>query len=326
MQPRFFLLLLLLCITPVSLAATLGFSLDNDFFVGKDNHYTNGMRLAWLSSPRETGEKNCAYATGLCGLPGMGGAGHRQAWSIAVQQIMITPDDISKRLPDYSDLPYVGFTQLDLGFYSWTGEVLTGYGVRIGVVGKNSGTEQVQKSIHSLIGSKQPKGWDNQLGPATVGGVYVFQSRRLAGAQLGDGYGWSSHFAYGIDANNFIASGNLAGFVSYGHHMTTRFIPDFTGMSTSGAMVGRNKSSARNGWSVFAGLLAEYDAYDYIDRHAPARYHLDAQKWIGNVMVGFTHRWSALQLVFTLRSSNSTLKHNSDPLSFGDLTLLWDIP
>lgn len=326
MRLRFFLVVMLLCITPISLAATLGFSLDNDFFVGKDSHYTNGMRLAYLSSPRATGENDCAYPTGLCDLPGMGGAQHQQAWSIAIQQMMITPEDISTTQPDFGDLPYVGFTQLDLGFYNWDNDLLTGYGVRIGVIGKNSGAEQTQKVVHSMIGSKQPKGWDNQLGPATVGGVYAFQSRRLAGAHGDDGYGWSGHLAYGVDANNFIASGLVAGFISYGHDMTVRFIPDFTGMSTSGAMVGRDINGSPTGWSVFAGLLGEYEAYNYIDRHAPAAYHLDAQKWIGNLMIGFSHRWHALQLVFTLRSSNSTLKHNSDPLSFGDLTLLWDIP
>ena len=319
------LMLLLLMLWLPSAASTFGFSLDNDFFLGLDRHYTNGLRLSWLSDARRS-DADCGVDSGLCALPGISGAHRQQAWSVALQQMMVTPEDISRTTPNYNDLPYVGFTHLDLGFYGWSDRLLTGYGLRLGVVGQASGAKNSQQFIHRLIGSRQPEGWDQQLGPATIGGVYAFQSRQLYRQDLGAGYAWAAHFAYGVDINNFIAAAKMAGFVSFGHHMTMRFIPDFTGLSVGAAMIGNTEGSERTGWSVFAGLMNEYDGYSYMERHAPAAYHLDARHWLANLLVGASHRWSTLQLIFTLRSSNSLLKHQSVPLTFGNLTFLWHLP
>jgi len=322
---RNWLALLLLVTGLPATASTFGFSLDNDFFLGLDRHYTNGLRLAWLSDARRS-DSGCGFATGLCALPGISGSNRHQAWSMALQQMMITPKDITRTTPDYNDLPYVGFTHLDIGFYGWDDRQLTGYGFRLGVVGEDSGAESAQKFIHRMIGSDPPRGWSQQLGPATIGGVYAFQSRQLYRQHLVDGYAWAAHLAYGADVNNFMTAAKVAGFASFGHHMTMRFIPDFTGLSTGAAMVGNTDGESRTGWSVFAGFLTEYDGYSYMERHAPDAYDLDTQRWVANLLVGAAHRWSAWQLIFTLRTSNSLVKHLTAPLTFGNLTVLWSLP
>lgn len=319
------LVVLLLCLCcQHSLAGSIAFSLDNDFFLGMDSHYTNGVRLAWLSDEKQQG--GCAFATGLCELPGISGDKHKQAWSLALQQMMVTPKDITQNTPNYHDLPYLGFTHLDIGFYGWSGTTLTGYGAALGVIGEGSGAASTQKFIHRLIGSKQPQGWSYQLGPAMVGGVHAFQSHQLQQRQWDDGYGWATHAAYGVDINSFMASVKAAGFISFGRNMTMRFLPDFTGLSTSAAMIGAATNQASHGWSVFAGLLGEYDGYSYLAEHAPAAYDLQLRPWLVNLLLGASHHWGKAQLIFTLRTSNSIAENEEAPLSFGNLTLVWKLP
>ncbi len=304
----------------------MAFSLDNDFFVGMDRHYTNGLKIGWLSDAQQAAD-GCALATGLCALPGISGADKKQAWSLSLQQIMVTPENISRSVPDYSDLPYVGFTHVEWGLYSWDDQVLTGYGLRLGVVGEDSGAKQSQIVIHQLIGSDEPKGWDHQLGQDIIGGVYFLQSHHVLHHQTAPAYAWDMHLAYGVDLNNFIASAKAGVFISFGHHHTLRFLPDFTGLSNSAAMVGRVEGKDEDGWSIFAGLFGEYQAYSYVVEEAPsAYYHLQAEPWLGNLMLGFSHRWEKLQLIFTLRGSNSLIKQDKAPLSFGNLTFLWSLP
>lgn len=319
---RLFCLLLLFVIGQPLQAATLGFSIDNDFFTGQDSHYTNGVRLAWLSDAKQ-GDSGCAWRSGLCALPGISGDGYQQAWSIALQQIMVTPSNIERETPDYSDLPYVGFSQLDIGVYGWNQSTLTGYGFRLGVIGKESGAARTQEAAHKLIGSKVPQGWDNQLGPATVGGVYAYQSRRLINRSLGQGYGWTLDLAYGLDINNFVGAARTAVFFTFGHHALQHFIPDFTGLSTSGAMVASSDVQKTEGWAVFSGLLGSYEGYNYIVRHAPDAYGLTIHHWPVSFLIGVSRRWHSVQAVFTLRASNSKLENENAPLSYGNFTLLW---
>jgi len=135
---------------------------DNDAFkLGQitDKAYTNGTRLEYFH--RKKGEsKSFVYSL----MPEAGNESYNTlGWSI--EQIMITPTDISRTVPEAGDYHYSGALFFTHGLQSankarklnliseWV----------VGVMGPPSLAKETQIWVHELIGSPRPMGWDHQL-------------------------------------------------------------------------------------------------------------------------------------------------------------------
>ena len=120
--------------------------IENDVFLHDDSDYSHGTQVIYLrDSP----------------------AWVFDAWGIDILQDMYTPDNISSTEIQYGDRPYCG-----LLLASWFGDFskwtkLGTFNIRnefgIGSTGPNSFAQDSQKVVHSIIGSREPKGWDNQI-------------------------------------------------------------------------------------------------------------------------------------------------------------------
>jgi hypothetical protein len=313
-----------LLLSPLTQADILGFSWDNDLFVGQDKNYTNGVRLSWV----DEGQSDCESADGLtCGtvrlldpLPGVSAADEQHAFTVSLEQIMITPSDIKRETPDYSDLPYVGYADLELGLFSWNADSLYGYGLRMGVVGPDSGAEESQKIVHRITGSNEPEGWDNQLGPDLIGGVYFFNAHRLIRHTSDHGYQTELGTAWGIDANNFNGNAQAGGFIRFGRNLPGNFIPDYAGIGSAGSLVGLFDNPGF-GWEVFFGLAGQYVGYSYIEKKG-GDYDVEARDWVGTAVAGLGLRTNGFSFTMTVQNSTSPIR-DSDPLSFGNMSFMW---
>ena len=328
MRSVFHALVLAGCLTPaLGLANTFGFSWDNDLFLGQDKNYTNGVRLSWVGDGQADCENNggftCGVARTLDPLPGVSAADERHALTVSLQQIMITPSDIERETPDYNDLPYVGYTNLEVGLFSWDRKNLYGYGLRGGVVGPDSGAERSQKMVHRVTGSNEPQGWDNQLGPDTIGGVWFLHAHRLFRNTSDSGYQTELGTAWGIDANNFDGNAQAGGFIRFGRNLPGNFIPDYAGIGTAGSLVGLFDNPGF-GWEVFLGAAGQYNGYSYIEEHA-GRYDIETRDFTGSLITGFGLRNSGFSFTLTLQTSTSPIRDSSDPLSFGNMSFMWAI-
>jgi hypothetical protein len=76
---------------------------------------------------------------------------------------MFTPKNIYATQLIKDDRPYAGWLNFEVGYHLSSVKALHSFIFQIGVVGKASGAEYVQKEIHRLLGNGQPQGWDNQL-------------------------------------------------------------------------------------------------------------------------------------------------------------------
>lgn len=143
--------------------STLTVSLENDLFgSGTDEHYTHGTEITYVSGTYQPDFlKSFARAMGLYN----DGDDLRVGFSLGQQ--MFTPSDITvrERIPD--DRPYAGWLYGSAGMYSETrrGDVrsIDKLELTVGIVGPDSRAEEVQKAIHEISDSDEPKGWDNQL-------------------------------------------------------------------------------------------------------------------------------------------------------------------
>lgn len=146
---------------------------ENDAFADTDQGYTNGVRLAWLSS--ETQAPDWVKWSADHFLP-LASDGDKRI-GLALGQSMFAPTDTSVRTPIPDDRPYAGWLYGSIGIVSDTGKTLDNVMLTVGVVGPYSFAKQTQKFVHKHVtDSKDPKGWSNQL--KTEPGIILTYERK----------------------------------------------------------------------------------------------------------------------------------------------------
>jgi len=131
---------------------------ENDKFAGSDQDYTNGVRLAWSSSEKDTPD----WANSVAHLLPIPSDANKRI-TLAVGQNMYTPADTATTLPQPNDHPYAGWLYGSIGVVADTGTTLDNVMLTLGVVGPMALGEEIQNGFHGLIGSEKSRGWDNQL-------------------------------------------------------------------------------------------------------------------------------------------------------------------
>lgn len=133
--------------------------LENDVFANTDKHYTNGVRVAYLTP--ETSVSN--YVEKVANKLLLFDKRAYKRYSYAFGQSMFTPRNITLRNPPATDRPYAGWTYISAGIISSNDKRLDNFEVALGIVGKASLAEDTQKFVHKVIGSPRPMGWSKQL-------------------------------------------------------------------------------------------------------------------------------------------------------------------
>jgi len=141
-------------------ASQLHFQLENDVTFGEDGNYSNGMILGWESKaiPVEaTGIHNWLQSILVTQNYSI------QAWGLKVSQRMWTPDEIKIAEAQPYDRPYAGFLEFEQHAAAYSNDVAQKSWFSIGIMGPASGTEQLQSTIHKVIGASTPLGWQHQV-------------------------------------------------------------------------------------------------------------------------------------------------------------------
>lgn len=153
---------------PVS-AGTWTVNVENDRIANTDRHYTNGLRLGWVSDKtdgsdlpeiRDVLQFLYPLADVRAGRVGLE-LGHN----------IFTPADTQARQLLVNDRPYAGwlygaaslYAETDKGFGGILPETLDRVALEIGVIGPIALGEEVQNEFHRAIDVATANGWDNQL-------------------------------------------------------------------------------------------------------------------------------------------------------------------
>src|ERR1700687_1418565 len=126
-------------------------TLDNDFFVGFDRHYTNGFQLAILAS-------TASLPGPLLALQPFGAAVDSR-YTFAVGQRIYTPANTTTELADPRDRPYAGWLYALAEFRARREHALDPFMVSVGIVGPASLGRQAQNTVHRILGEDDSRGW-----------------------------------------------------------------------------------------------------------------------------------------------------------------------
>jgi len=190
------------------------FEFDNDNFLGSDDAFTAGWSFQ-LHSPLDD-TWGPGYAKWIGRFPGLGddGRGGRIVrWAVGVNQIILTPADISIETPQPNDVPWAGILDLSLSWSAYDNQRMAALQVFAGCMGPCSGAESVQKFVHENLGfGETPAGWDNQLVNQALGNLN-YEYRYKVMADEPDQYFNPSHFATDLAVGGQAGVGNFATYV-----------------------------------------------------------------------------------------------------------------
>ncbi len=141
---------------------------ENDsLFFDADEHYTQGLRIAWLGPDVEPDSRwNAPFDAIGDLLPVFSKTyGERsRRYALSFGQSFFTPEAITANPPDPRDRPYAGWLYLGVSLLQDTDRrTLDHLELQLGVVGPAALGEPVQREWHDVIGIAEPEGWDAQL-------------------------------------------------------------------------------------------------------------------------------------------------------------------
>lgn len=140
---------------------------ENDsLFSDSDKHYTQGLRLGYLSDPLIEGWRYNAFDFANDALPFFAADGDRQRrFDIVLGQSIYTPSNLHLNPPSPTDRPYAGWLYTGASLMQEDGgNQLTNLELLVGVVGPGSFAQQTQNDWHQfVVGIPGGQGWHNQL-------------------------------------------------------------------------------------------------------------------------------------------------------------------
>ncbi len=188
---------------------------ENDFFAGTDEHYTNGIKLSWVSGDllRYAQDERLPdfVLPYLAALPFVNEPGQQYNVALSAGQNMYTPGNTSTSEYLPGDRPYAGWTYAALALHAKTPQQLDTFETTLGIVGPSARAGETQNNYHTLMGFKKAEGWKNQIHDEP--GVMLSWQRtlRLARADIGRDVAWDLLPRFGATAGNVLTQAS-AGF------------------------------------------------------------------------------------------------------------------
>lgn len=150
---------------------------SNDMFFKTDYYYSNGLqldlqlnRLALKISDK---------------LPFFEGGQFEKRYKYKLSQDIYTPEHYTRVSIDYKDRPYAGVLTLSYSEGIYTSTSKHTMELKLGTIGKPTGTKQTQNSFHTAIDNELARGWENQISTDMVLNLhYSFSYRVAASAKM----------------------------------------------------------------------------------------------------------------------------------------------
>lgn len=119
---------------------------ENDGDFGQDNDYTFGSEIgALFLLPYEKDTENNYY------------------FSLTYDWQMYTPKDLQSSDIILDDRPYAGYQYIKTSIHQANKTRVQNLSLQLGFIGPATHMQQVQNTVHSLIGSPHANGWEHQL-------------------------------------------------------------------------------------------------------------------------------------------------------------------
>jgi lipid A 3-O-deacylase len=199
---------------PESAHTVVSLRWENDVVSGTDENYSNGISLMVARNGR-------GPVGGLWSVFGLRSG--RLISTYELGQLIVTPQDIRRIVPDPADRPYAGLLYVAISTQRVDGNRFDGIKFITGVVGPASLAENVQKSFHRHIGNPIPEGWDYQLKNEAILNMVYEHRRRYTLAEGSSGWRLEAIPVAGAMLGNVLIQAEAETQLRIGYHLPDDF-------------------------------------------------------------------------------------------------------
>ena len=305
---------------------TLTLQFENDKIANTDRHYTNGVRVAWVSD-RTKYESETMFDL-LSWLYPIGDV-HGGRLGFAAGQMLYTPSNTAAHelVPD--DRPYAGWLYFSVAAMAETkGDVLDAeldaldtVELSLGVVGPLAGGRYVQNTVHEIIGVDTAEGWDNQLKNEPAVMLTAERKWRPQPGSLGP-LSYDIIPNIGASVGNVMTLVNVGSTVRLGQGLHVDYGPPHIRPSLSG-LDAVEPTGGRFAWYLFAGAEGRavfhnifLDGNTFSDSHS-----VDRNVFVGDLLGGAALVYDKYRLAFTQIYRTREFETQKSADIFGALSL-----
>ena len=305
--------------------ATWRFEFNNDVFFGKDNKISSGWSLQKHSGVAESwetleGVPRFVRRWGKA-VPTLTEEGLLYRAGIALGQVIQTPDDLSRSDLIEDDVPYAGALTLQATWYAFNDEEFRGFEITVGVVGPPSLAEQTQKTVHKLIGSLDPRGWNHQLHTEPVINFNYMRKQKIWRWGKPAGLSFDTAINGNVGLGNLFTQASTALEMRFGHNMPRGFVyvPDPIGLSMH-YKASLNPANPRAA-SFYATLVLRGSAFAhniFLDGNTFKNSHsVDKKPLVGQVLAGLSYERRHWAIHFNAMVSTDNVDTSKAPSAEG---------
>lgn len=295
---------------------SLSFVIENDVFTGTDRNYTSGVLMAYLSPPRpeESGLRRFAQRIRLAAPT------DRVRYGVSIGQSLFTPEDISVPEPLGDQHPYAGWLYVGGSFVVESARTLDTILLEVGIVGPAAQGEDTQKTVHQIVDTTEPRGWDNQL--ENEFGVALSYDRKWRGLKRWEMIGLEVDFTpnVGFSLGNILTQANLGATFRIGNDLANDFGPPRIrpSLAGSGPLLQRDNL----GWYLFAGVVGRAVAHNiFLDGNTTREsQNVERRPWVGDAQAGLVVQLGRAQLGFTGVVRSKEYETQDEIQAFGALS------
>lgn len=308
---------------------TFIFYWENDVLSNSDGHYTNGLKLLWVSGPLNTYAKDKRLpdwsSKPIESLPLVNAPANTKHVAFLIGQKIFTPQDIDDPNLIVDDRPYAGWTYVGAALHSKSKDVMDSFGLDVGLVGPNSYARDVQEEMHDLLDSKKPQGWDHQL-KNEVGFVLVYE-RKWRIWQLG--LGNSNIFDFiphlGAAVGNVYTYANVGGEIRLGINLPDDFGTALIRPAGDASIPAADAKKNKAGVYLFAGADGRgvlrnifLDGNTFTDSH-----DVDKEYFVADLMAGVSLHYDRFKITYSHVYRTKEFKTQQDEQIFGSVSIAY---
>lgn len=261
-----------------------------------DRYYTNGIKIQytqkgrdfWVNAPQfwildliSDSEDALSFET------------------ISLGQAMYVPQDIDAPIPPSNDRPYAGWLYLNAASHVATKNSLDSFAITLGVVGRHSYAEDIQRKWHDIFGFDMPAGWDNQLEDEFGFVISYKHSQRVWRADAPNGVSADAVVSAGADLGNVITQGYLSVLFRVGYSLPFSFDAGKIGYCSSTDVRAGAPYDEDCHLYFLAGASARFIGYDITldgNAFASSDWGVDSQWFVFEPVAGVSARWRGVEL------------------------------
>ncbi len=239
--------------------------------------------------------------------------------SISLGHNLYTPENLDATAVIPDDRPYAAWLHTDLGMVGYRDDTMRVLEVSVGLVGPAAQGEALQKWIHEVIDSPEPKGWGNQIGDE-LALMLVFEQKWRQVFRPGKfpEFGLSPHGSVAL--GNVFTYGGVGGTVRVGQGLDRDFGPPRIQPAPPGS--GWFVPSGGFSWYLFAGVDGRWMLRNiFLDGNTFRGSHrVDKKALVGDFQFGIAAAAFGIRggLVYVLRSREFETQDRPD--HFGSIT------